>query len=86
MQDLTPFTPDPRPHGHLALRGVEVPSQLHFNTPPGLHSGLASRAVVPLVYCRIRTILHIYPSTICSQDRLSTKAEVYFYSKTEIIS
>jgi hypothetical protein len=29
-------------------------------------------AVVPLVYCRIRTILHIYPPTTCSQDRLST--------------
>ena len=27
----------------------------------------APSAVVPLVYCRIRTILHIYPPTICFQ-------------------
>jgi hypothetical protein len=38
--------------------------------------------VVPLVYCRIRTILHIYPLQ-SSQDRLSTKSEVYFgFSRT----
>jgi len=37
MQDFTPFTPEllgalsgPWPHGHLALRGVEVALRLHL--------------------------------------------------------